>query len=361
MNSNSRIKGWLDGGEAPPSSIQLQPSNTCNLNCRQCARNFESIRKDGMSDERTLEIIDEAGDMGVEEFEFTGRVGEPLMRDLDEALVKVKEHGMEGNLLTNGTLLDKDLCKKLVEIEWDSMVFSVDAPYASIHDNLRGRSGTFQEIVESIKEINRWKEEMNSSKPTLLFLAVLNRYNWDKLTDLVELGGSLNIDAIQIRPMIVHSESSDSLNDILVDPENTSGLSKSIDNAIERASDLGIEIILEHDKEEIINYIEGGYERGSTKKYDDKDSEELKEDIEKCSSSKSEEDVKCLLPFSDMVIFAEGTVTPCCVVHSPEPGKYVDSVVDKSLSEVWYGDKFGRFRESMLNGDIPECCEGCFL
>jgi MoaA/NifB/PqqE/SkfB family radical SAM enzyme len=359
-NRNERIKNWLDGKKAPPWSMQIQPSNSCNLNCLFCCRRFEKPEKNKISDKKLLEIVKESAEIGVRHVELTGRIGEPLFRSISYRIMKkIKEYKMEGNLLTNGTLLTSKKIRKLVELKWDSIVFSLDGPNSETHDYLRGKNGVFDKVVNVIKEINSWKDKYDSDKPTMLFLTVLNSLNYDKLEDMIKLANELNVKIVQVRPMIIHSQSGEKLDQLKIKKDQISSLINSVSKAHELAIKLGVDLCLEHDLKTLVGYIERDYRRSFAKKYDDKDGLRLKKRI---INYPKEMRLQCLLPFCEMIIFAEGTVSPCCVICKPEPvNGFMDSIIDKSLEDVWYGKCFENFRSQMKRGSLSSFCQDCFL
>ena len=73
------------------------------------------------------EFFDEAGELGVRDIAFVGG-GEPLARDITYKLMKrIRAHGMEGDLVTNGSLLTDEMIHTLVDVGWTRVKFSVVA------------------------------------------------------------------------------------------------------------------------------------------------------------------------------------------------------------------------------------------
>jgi len=74
-----RLNLWLQGKEAPPETVQIYPTNACNLNCIFCVQALgiydlnETVKK-----ERWFEVTKEICEMGVNEILISGG-GEPLM------------------------------------------------------------------------------------------------------------------------------------------------------------------------------------------------------------------------------------------------------------------------------------------
>jgi radical SAM protein with 4Fe4S-binding SPASM domain len=76
--------------------------------------------------------------------------GEPLLRrDLPELLGDLKEHGQHVWLLTNGTLLTPEVCRRLVR-SVNRISISLDGATAAVHDKMRGK-GSFAAVLRGIR------------------------------------------------------------------------------------------------------------------------------------------------------------------------------------------------------------------
>ncbi len=83
-------------------------------------------------------------------FSFTG--GEPLLReDLEEMIRLARRHGLQVNLITNGTLADRRRARSLFRAGLRTAQVSVESLDAETHDLLTGRPGSFQKTLEGIR------------------------------------------------------------------------------------------------------------------------------------------------------------------------------------------------------------------
>ncbi|NQU08103.1 MAG: SPASM domain-containing protein [Candidatus Abyssubacteria bacterium] len=64
----------------------------------------------------------------------------------------------------------------------------------------------------------------------------------------------------------------------------------------------------------------------------------------------------CLAPFRTIYIKSDGAVKPCCF-H--EDDHFLGNANEASLLEIWNGEKFVKFREKMINGQVPKACFHC--
>ena len=64
-----------------------------------------------------------------------------------EMVRKIIGSGMNGSITTNGTLLDQEHIRELVELGWDLLVFSIDGGDPETNDRLRGMAGAFKKAA----------------------------------------------------------------------------------------------------------------------------------------------------------------------------------------------------------------------
>lgn len=67
----------------------------------------------------------------------------------------------------------------------------------------------------------------------------------------------------------------------------------------------------------------------------------------------------CLLPFTSMVVLADGRVVPCCADYNGE--EVIGDVKKQSLTDIWNGSKFRAFRENFVKSSFEEdsLCRRC--
>ena len=122
----------------------------CNLNCIHCGSSAGKKRDDELTTEEALRLCEDlkkAGCMGVA---LMG--GEPFLRkDFWEVASKIKELGMELSVITNGTLVDEEIIKRLAQLSPRAVAVSIDAAMAELHDRIRGRAGAYADSWEFIE------------------------------------------------------------------------------------------------------------------------------------------------------------------------------------------------------------------
>ena len=132
--------------------IQLEITERCNFKCKHCylEQKKETYRED-MSTNEIFCIIDEASQLGVQEFNITG--GEPLLhKDIKKILKYIYECGMITRLYTNGYLLTDELINFLADIHIGCVRISIDGLKAEMHDEIR-RVKSFERIEQNINKL----------------------------------------------------------------------------------------------------------------------------------------------------------------------------------------------------------------
>jgi len=351
-----RLVKWAMGGKAPPVTIELVPTDRCNLNCLSCWRTgwtkeqLEERYKQEMSDERLLKLIDEGARIGLKEIAFVGG-GEPLMRSITPKLMeKIKMYGMEGDLVTNGTLFNKEIIHLLVRIGWDRIKFSVDGPDAEVHDYLRGTKGAFEKVMRSIKTFSELKRKLKVEKPRLLFNTVISKDNYRYLPDLVELAGSIGVNDIELLPLTVFDES---MKNMKMDDDDIREFKPILKESMKLARTLDIE-------NNFIHFLNPTYIK-KTENMDEVMMEEVEKVIRKEYPRFSDPVqnfmfLPCYSPWIHITILPNGNIAPC---FSPWVWNTKISIKDHTLSELWYGDYFEKFRKIILNRKLPQNCKKC--
>ena len=124
----------------------------CNLTCSHCFISCSPTNHthELLSLETVRSYLDEAVELGVKEYYFTG--GEPFInRDMEAILAATLEVG-PSTVLTNGLLLDGERCRRLAALADASeysldLRISLDGYTAETNDPIRGE-GTFERILE---------------------------------------------------------------------------------------------------------------------------------------------------------------------------------------------------------------------
>jgi len=351
-----RLVKWATGGKKPPVTIELVPTDKCDLNCLSCWRRswtkkqLQKRFEEEMTDERLLKLVDEAAEIGVVEIAFVGG-GEPLIRKVTlELFKKIKAYGMIGDLVTNGTLFTKESIELLVKIGWDRIKFSIDGPDSKVHDYLRQTKGAFEIANKNIKIFSELKKKLNAEKPRLILQSVLSTENYKKLPDLVKLSHEVGVDEMTLLPLTVFDES---MQHLKLGEKQIKEFKSILEKSIKLQKKFGIES----------NYHEFLNEKYilKTESMDEVMMEEMgkiiKEEYPKSKDTiKNFQFLPCYAPWIHITILPNGNIAPC---FSPWVWNAKVSIKDYSLKKLWYEEYFDKFREIILKRKLPENCKKC--
>jgi SynChlorMet cassette radical SAM/SPASM protein ScmE len=133
-----------------PRSVDLVITDRCNLRCSYCSHfGSDGAGNGDLAATEWLSFFLELARCTVLDVCIQG--GEPLIReDLSEIIDGIVRNRMRFSLLTNGTLLTRDMASFLARTRRCNRVqVSLDGSQPDIHDGFRGK-GTFQAAIEAI-------------------------------------------------------------------------------------------------------------------------------------------------------------------------------------------------------------------
>jgi SynChlorMet cassette radical SAM/SPASM protein ScmE len=138
-----------------PRSLDLEITSRCNAACRYCYYlNNEGVTYADLPTARWLALFRELGDGAVMSVCLMG--GEPLLRpDFFTLVDGIVANRMRFNVLTNGSLLDAEVAKRLKATgRCDEVQVSLDGSTAAVHESLRG-TGTFAPALAAIRALQK--------------------------------------------------------------------------------------------------------------------------------------------------------------------------------------------------------------
>ncbi|MFC1890012.1 tetratricopeptide repeat protein [Thermodesulfobacteriota bacterium] len=342
-----RLVQWSRGEPAPPLKLHLQITRKCNLNCETCWLPEDKYKdKAEISGETLLDLVDQAGRLGVREWNIIG--GEPLVRLKEVAALvnRIRGYDMNGEISTNGTLFTNDFIRNLVDIGWGHVRFSIDCPDASLHDLIRGRIGSFDKAVRALEDFANEREKAGVEAPNTEIMMVLSSRNYDTLTTMVKLCRDAGVRKLTVQPISIISEAG---TDLKISEDQKAALHGHIAEAKDLADRSGIE-----------NTLVDLYE---DKLIDDTD---RMHEIILTDLLKLEDDffsLPCFDPWFVIAVRPNGNVGPCdrFMDKFTDVGEVIncDHVEERSLTEIWYGGYFDRMRRLLTKRKIPTFCTDC--
>ncbi len=324
-----RITRRDSGGVRGPWTLELYPTLACNLDCGFCDttdRHRPPVNE--LGEARTLALLDEAAASGVQRVFILGG-GEPLLAAHTPALMRrVKQHGMEGILTTNGTLMGEPVRRMMVEVGWDEVHVSIDGATPSTHDRLRGRIGAFD---RSIRALCRLRSLRNGHRaPRLALHTVITRENVDEIADIVRLAAAVGAERVEFDGLIAYR------------PEQRAhALDEEARRRLPSRARAGLDIAASHGIVTTLHRFLDAVERGTLPPAP--------------GTGIGYGTAPCLKAWHSLVVAADGRTSPCCVLAGTG-----ESVASAPLSEVWENSaSLTTIRAGMLAGRPTGRCAEC--
>jgi radical SAM protein with 4Fe4S-binding SPASM domain len=125
-------------------------THKCNLKCKHCYSDSGATREEELTTKEALDVVNQLADSGVTALAFSG--GEPLTRtDFFEVAEHAVESGLYVSVATNGTLLTREMARKLKQAKIHYVEISIDGATSKTHDTFRGVPGAFDKAVTGLK------------------------------------------------------------------------------------------------------------------------------------------------------------------------------------------------------------------
>ncbi|WP_394994248.1 SPASM domain-containing protein [Emticicia sp.] len=307
-NVSSYIESKITGNSIHrglPISISIEPTTSCNLRCPECPsglRNF--TRPTGMLQENLFkQTIDELSETLL--YLIFYFQGEPYLHPKFLDLVKyASKKGIYTATSTNAHYLNDENARKTVESGLDRMIISIDGTTQEVYEQYRV-GGNLEKVIEGTKNVLRWKKELKSNTPHVIFQFLVVKPNEHQLEDVRKLANEIGVDEVGFKTAQIY------------DYQDGSALIPSIDKYSRYKKN-----------------TDGSY-RIKNKLLD-----------------------HCWKMWHSCVITWDGLVVPCCFDKDAE--YRLGDLKRKSFKEVWQSEPYKHFRKSLTDSRAEiEMCKNC--
>lgn len=288
-----------------PTSISLEPTTSCNLRCPECPsglRNF--TRPTGMlEDEVYQKVIDElAPRLSYLIFYFQG---EPYLnpRFLDQVKY-AHSRKIYTATSTNAHYLNDQVAKQTVESGLDRLIISIDGTTQETYEQYRV-GGKLEKVIEGTKNVVKWKKELKSKTPHIIFQYLVVKPNEHQLEEVKKLADELEVNEVAFKTAQIY------------DYEDGSDLIPTIEKY-------------------------SRYKQLSSGKW----------------AIKNKLVNHCWKMWHSCVITWDGKVVPCC--FDKDAHYQLGEMKDQSFKTVWKGRAYQQFRQSLIKSRSEiEMCRNC--
>lgn len=152
-----------------PPSLQMEPTNICNLNCISCPRDRMTRKKGLMDFSLFKKIIDDAAQIKVKRIHFYLH-GEPAIHpQLVEMINYIKKKGIGINLTTNGELFNEIKIRALLEAginSSDYITFSILGFRKEVHENVM-KGVSHEKVLRNIITLMKMRKKLQINGPVI--------------------------------------------------------------------------------------------------------------------------------------------------------------------------------------------------
>ncbi len=309
-----------------PVYVKIKLMYGCNLKCEMC-KHWRETREPPLSIPRFRAVLDELAALGTRKIHFTG--GEPLLRpQVPELTAHATDLGLRVNMTTNGTLVDKDLARRLVEAGLRGVNISLDSPDRRVHDQVRGERGAWKLTTRALGYFRRYAHK---GKLEVRLNTVISRSNYHSLAGLPDLAQSLGADAINLIPVDDHCGEHLSLRRQDLERFNA----EVAPQIAARALELGL-----------IQDEAQAYPFGRTPA-------DLKRSRRGLYALSWYDRHPCFAPWTHSLIDFNGLVYVCCMTREQIPP--LGDLKRSTFAEIWNGPGYQAIRRMMHPPALPTC------
>ena len=177
--------------ENVPRLIFWELTKECNLKCIHCRAEADSVHFQGeLSLDEIKGVVDDIAAHYKPILVLTG--GEPLYRkDFFSIASYCASRGLRTAMASNGTMIDRDVAKKIKDAGIQRVSISIDGRDAASHDGFRGIPGSFDNALAGIARLRENGVEFQIN-------TTISRRNVDEIRDVMALAEKLGAKALHL-------------------------------------------------------------------------------------------------------------------------------------------------------------------
>lgn len=288
-----------------PVSVSIEPTTSCNLRCPECPSGRRSFtRPTGMLREDLFQdVIDQLHQRLLYlVFYFQG---EPYLHPSFLKMVQyASRKGIYTATSTNAHFLSDENARLTVASGLDRIIISIDGTTQDTYASYRV-GGRLEKVLEGTRNLIKWKQELRSRTPYVIFQFLVVRPNEHQIEEVRELAREMGVDDVWLKTAQIYDYSQGS---------------------------------------PLIPTI-GYYSR-------------YKNNGDGTFSVKNKMLNQCWKMWHSCVITWDGLVVPCCFDKDAE--YRMGDLSSEKFRTLWQGRRYQQFRESLLRSRSEiEMCRNC--
>jgi MoaA/NifB/PqqE/SkfB family radical SAM enzyme len=179
-----------------PLDVICEISYVCNLECPTCFRWTAKPDEHELTAEQwQAALLKLRNWLGTFNLTFTG--GEPFLRkDILDIFRFAADHGIVTGVVSNGSLIDKELARKIVASGLDGLTLSLNSMVPEIHNKTRGTNAAFDEVMRALDNM----QDRNGMR--LVLSTTIVKDSVKGLIDVVEFVKKRGLYGINFQPIM---------------------------------------------------------------------------------------------------------------------------------------------------------------
>lgn len=173
------------------TKVYIEPTVACNLDCITCFRNAWNEPTGRMTEETFTAIFESLQKMDPIPDVYFGGIGEPLFHPRTLEWIKmVKSLGVKVEMITNATMLNEKIARKVIDSGLDVLWVSLDGASPETYADVR-LGAEFDHVMQNLRRFNSMRKGGHFPKPELGIAFVAMKRNINDLPKIIQLGQGL--------------------------------------------------------------------------------------------------------------------------------------------------------------------------
>jgi len=231
--------------------------------------------------------------------------GEPFLNPKFLDMVKfASQKGIYTATSTNAHFLNDENAKRTIESGLDRLIISIDGTTQEVYEQYR-IGGKLDKVLEGARNIVKWKKELKSKTPHVIFQFLVVGPNEHQMEDVKKLGKEIGADEVRFKTAQIYEYEQGS--PLIPENEKFSRYHKNEDGSFSI-------------KNKLLNH--------------------------------------CWKLWHACVITWDGLIVPCC--FDKDAKHQLGDLKEKKFSEIWQSDLYRNFRRSLLKSRKEiDICKNC--
>jgi len=192
-----------------PIAVSVEPTTSCNLRCPECPSGLRAFtRPTGMLQNNFFK--DTIDQLQRELFYLTFYFqGEPY---LNPGFLEMAKYASSKKIYTttstNAHYLNDENAKKTIESGLDRLIISIDGTTQEVYQQYRV-GGNLSKVLEGARNIVKWKKELKSRTPFVIFQFLVVKPNEHQLDQVKQIADEIGVDAVWFKTAQVYDYEND--------------------------------------------------------------------------------------------------------------------------------------------------------